>query len=149
MISKASNTFLNLSSLDFAVWVLVIDFRRIKKRAAKFGLNYGGAFSFKANGKTTALFTAHPERELTDTQISEIEDEFKVFLEEVSPSQKLSEREIEVLRSYAEGNTINEISEALGITASAAKERIASAKRKLKCRSTAHLIKTAVLDKLI
>jgi len=125
------------------------DTRRVLKNAAKHGLVYGAIFSQKTGHKKTALFVAKEKREFSDSEISQIDEEVTPFFEAVTPTKVLSDGEIEALNLYSKGSSIREVAAKIGVTESAIKERVASAKRKLNCRSTAQLIRLATELKIL
>jgi DNA-binding CsgD family transcriptional regulator len=125
------------------------DTRRVMKKAAKHGLGYGAIWCRKTGDKKTALFAAKQKREFTDSEIHLINAEITQFFEAITPNKTLSDGEIVALDLYSKGASFKEVAAEIGVSESAIKERIASAKRKLDCRSTAQLIRLATEQKLL
>lgn len=125
------------------------DTRRVMKKATKHGLNYGAIWCRKTGNKKTVLFAAKEKREFSDIEINLINEEITPFFEAITPTRTLSNGEIIALNLYSKGASFKEVAAEIGVTESAIKERIASAKRKLDCRSTAQLIRLATEQKLL
>lgn len=125
------------------------DTRRVLNKAAKHGLAYGAIWCRKTGNKRTAMFAAREKREFSDIEINTINEEITPFFEAITPTKSLSNGEIEALNLYSKGSSLKEVAAQIGVTESAIKERIASAKRKLNCRSTAQLIRLATEQKIL
>lgn len=121
----------------------------VLKKAKKYGLNFGVTFSRKTGQKRTALFVAKSLKELSDEEIHQISDMMAPFYEDVTPTQKLTSAEIEAVGYIVEGSTLDEIAQELGISASAIKTRLATARAKMKCKNNAQLIYKAMQENLL
>ncbi|WP_171182012.1 autoinducer binding domain-containing protein [Ruegeria sp. HKCCD8929] len=129
--------------------IKIPDIRGVWRRARAFDLNFGASFSHRSAGKRTVIYLAKPDREFSDKELIMVADEMERFVRHVAPGDLLTEREVDVLKLYTEGLSFREVGAELNITESAAKERIASAKRKLECKSTAHLIRKVIEEQLL
>ncbi|PPB81750.1 LuxR family transcriptional regulator [Albidovulum inexpectatum] len=128
------------------------DPRRVMMQAQKFGLRYGVAISLPSTGvegqRSFGSF-ARSDREFTDEEIHQLESRLRKLHELTAPPTNLTEAEIEVLRMMRSGQLIKEISAQLGVTDGAIKQRIKSAKAKLRAKTASQAVSTAVAHGLI
>ena len=115
----------------------------ILREAAEYGLVYGMIGSVGPLSSRTIMGATRDDREYTD---QEMEDIYKIVqrMHEVSePPTKLSKAQIEALRCIAEGDRHAAAAAKLGISESAFKARLSSAREKLMARTTAEAIQRA------
>jgi len=115
----------------------------ILKDAAKFGLVFGLTISHgPISSRTIASFARH-DRELTDVEIEQISITVRELHELTEPPENLSKAQKEALRCVAEGDRHAEAAAKLGITESAFKARLISARERLNARTTAEALQRA------
>ena len=111
--------------------------------AAKFGLKYGVAISTgPISSRTIAGFT-RGDREYADPEIEEILKAVRRLHEITEPPDSLTKAQIEALRCIAEGDRHAAAAAKLGITESAFKARLISARERLMARTTAEALQRA------
>lgn len=120
------------------------DVDRVLVRARGFGLKFGGIFSRKRGNKRSLLSVARADRELTDTEMEVIGARFDSWVDMVIGGPDLTKGELEVLRALKNGMGQHEISEAIGISESAVKQRCMKACAKLNARTRTQAVAIAV-----
>ncbi len=111
--------------------------------AAKFGLRYGLTVSCGLiNSRTIASF-ANETREFTDDEISQISALVRRLHDITQPPESLTKAQIEALRCIAAGDRHAAAAAKLGITESAFKARLMSARERLMARTTTEAIQRA------
>ncbi|WBU61466.1 autoinducer binding domain-containing protein [Paracoccus albus] len=111
--------------------------------AAKFGLKYGVAISAgPISSRTIAGFT-RDDREYTDVEIEEILVIIRLLHDITEPPDSLTKAQIEALRCIADGDRHAAAAAKLGITESAFKARLISARERLMARTTAEALQRA------
>lgn len=129
--------------------VPIPDLRRFMNSAKKHGLVYGAAFSRKTGANRSLLSVSRPDRELLPQEMMFLSGLATEFFESLEDGRGLSKGEIAVLQCLSEDKNVKEASEHLGISESAAKERLASARRKVGCKTNYQLVATALRKNLI
>ena len=115
----------------------------IMDQAAQFGLRFGATVSFGEITSRTIGSIAREDREFNDDEIDQAEkiiQRLHVFTE---PSESLTAAQIEALRCIAAGDRHAAAAAKLGISESALKARLSSARRRLMARTTAEAIQRA------
>lgn len=115
----------------------------ILERAAEHGLRYGVSVSCGKITSRTIAGVARGDREFTDAEmgaISRIVEELHYL---TRPPENLTRAEIEALRIVASGERYAQGAASLGISESALKARLSSARRKLFARTSAEAIQRA------
>ncbi|MBF9028821.1 LuxR family transcriptional regulator [Rhodobacterales bacterium HKCCE3408] len=115
----------------------------ILREAAEYGLVYGMIGSVGPLSSRTIVGATRDDREYTE---EEMEDIYKIVREmhDVSvPPMKLSKAQVEALRCIADGDRHAAAAAKLGISESAFKARLSSARDKLMARTTAEAIQRA------
>ncbi|MBF9035780.1 LuxR family transcriptional regulator [Rhodobacterales bacterium HKCCE2091] len=115
----------------------------ILSEAAEYGLAYGMIGSVGPLSSRTIVGATRDDREYRD---QEMEDIYKIVqkMHDVSvPPTKLSKAQIEALRCIADGDRHAAAAAKLGISESAFKARLSSARDKLMARTTAEAIQRA------
>ncbi|MBV0891281.1 autoinducer binding domain-containing protein [Paracoccus sp. Z118] len=115
----------------------------ILKDAADHGLAFGLVVSYgKINDRTICGF-AHATREFTDDEIEKISVTVRRLHEITQPPESLTKAQKEALRCIAEGDRHAAAAAKLGITESAFKARLISARERLMARTTAEALQRA------
>jgi LuxR family transcriptional regulator len=115
----------------------------IFKEAARFGLRYGVTISCGPIRSRTIASLARADREFTDAEIEEIEVLVKRLHDMTEPPQRLTKAQIEALKCIADGDRHAAAAAKLGISESALKARLTSARERLMARTTAEAIQRA------
>lgn len=115
----------------------------IFKEAARFGLRYGVTISCGPIRSRTIASLARADREFTDAEIGEIEVLVKRLHDMTEPPQRLTKAQIEALKCIADGDRHAAAAAKLGISESAFKARLTSARDRLMARTTAEAIQRA------
>lgn len=119
------------------------------KEAAKFGLNYGFTIACGPIKSRTIGSFARPDREFTDSEIA-LAHTIVLRLHDVTePPEELTRAQVEALRCIAGGDRHAAAAAKLGISESALKARITSARIRLMARTTAEAIQRAKDYRLI
>lgn len=121
----------------------------IFKEAAEYGLRYGATISCGPIRSRTIVSVAHADREFTDDEINEVEALAKRLHDMTEPPQKLTKAQVEALKLIADGHRHAAAAAQLGISESALKARLTSARQKLMARTTAEAIQRAKEYKLL
>ncbi|ARE39497.1 DNA-binding HTH domain-containing protein [Rhodovulum sp. P5] len=111
--------------------------------AARFGLKYGATISCGPITSRTIASVARADREFEDSEIEMIEALVRRLHDMTEPPQKLTKAQVEALRCIAEGDRHAAAACKLGISESALKARLASARDRLMARTTAEAIQRA------
>jgi LuxR family transcriptional regulator, quorum-sensing system regulator SdiA len=119
------------------------------KEAADYGLNFGVTVAFGPIKSRTIASFARADREFRDDEIDKIERAVKRLHDLSEPPEALTEAQIEALRCIAGGDRFAAAAEKLGISESALKARITSARDRLMARTTAEAIQRAKDNRLI
>lgn len=115
----------------------------VMEEAAKHDLNYGVVISLGKLSKRSLLGIARPDREFTDDEINQALEVFTRIHNIVIESKVLTENQLEALRLIAGGDMISAAANKLGISESALKARLKTARTRLNARSTAEAITRA------
>lgn len=119
------------------------------KEAAQYGLNHGVTVAFGPIKSRTIASFARDDREFRDDEIDRIERSVKRLHDLSEPPEALTEAQIEALRCIAGGDRMAAAAEKLGISESALKARISTARDRLMARTTAEAIQRAKDNRLI
>ncbi len=112
-------------------------------QAASFGLTYGLAVSFGPTSSRTIGGFARGDREFNDAEIAEIQDIVQDLHVKSTPPEQLTSAQRMALRLIAKGSRHTEAAALLGISESALKARLRSARERLFVRTTAEAIQRA------
>ncbi|MCK8464402.1 autoinducer binding domain-containing protein [Aliiroseovarius sp. S1339] len=115
----------------------------ILAQAAGFGLHYGVAVSHGDTSSRTIGGFARDDREFTDDEITEIHKLVIELHEKSTPPEHLTSAQRMALRLIAKGSRHAEAASLLGISESALKARLRSARDRLFVRTTAEAIQRA------
>ncbi len=112
-------------------------------QARRFGLNYGAVISCGPITSRSIVGLAHPMREFTDDEIAEAAKIVQRLHVAAEPPTELTPAQIEALRLLADGDRHAAAAAKLGISESAFKARLQSARVRLGARTTAQALKKA------
>ena len=115
----------------------------ILQDAADHGLKYGLAVAYGPIKSRTIADFAHDKREFTDDEIEMILDTVRRLHEITEPPESLTKAQQEALRCIAEGDRHAAAAAKLGITESAFKARLISARERLMAKTTAEALQRA------
>ena len=119
------------------------------KEAAGYGLNFGLTVACGPIKSRTIASFARNDREFRDEEIDKIERTVVRLHDLSEPPEALTEAQIEALRCIAGGDRFAAAAEKLGISESALKARITTARNRLMARTTAEAIQRAKDNRLI
>lgn len=119
------------------------------REAAGYGLNFGATVAFGPIKSRTIASFSRSDREFRDDEIAKFERAVKRLHQLSEPPEALTEAQIEALRCIAGGDRFAAAAEKLGISESALKARISSARDRLMARTTAEAIQRAKDSRLI
>ncbi|MDE9451096.1 autoinducer binding domain-containing protein [Aliiroseovarius sp. Z3] len=115
----------------------------ILSQAAGFGLKYGVAVSHGSTASRTIGGFARDDREFTDDEIEKIYELVVELHDRSTPPEQLTSAQRMALRLIAKGSRHAEAAALLGISESALKARLRSARERLFVRTTAEAIQRA------
>ena len=118
-------------------------------QAAEFGLKYGVAVSCGEVSSRSIGGVARGDREFTDAEVKRIEATVRSLHEASTPADRLTPAQRHALRTIAHGCRHAEAAALLGISESALKARLKSARERLFARTTAEAIQRAREYKLL
>jgi LuxR family transcriptional regulator, quorum-sensing system regulator SdiA len=125
------------------------DPHQVLTQAAEFGLRFGIAVSYGPTSSRSIGGFARSDREFADDEIEMISDLVRVLHRESTPPEKLSGAQLEALRLISKGFRYWEAAQQIGITESALKARLRTARERLLCRTNAEAIQRAIEYKLL
>jgi LuxR family transcriptional regulator len=117
--------------------------------AAQYGLNFGLTVACGPIKSRTIASFARSDREFRDEEIAKVERTVLRLHDLSEPPEALTEAQIEALRCIAGGDRFAAAAEKLGISESALKARITTARNRLMARTTAEAIQRAKDNRLI
>jgi LuxR family transcriptional regulator len=109
----------------------------------KFGLNHGVTVSAGPIASRSIISLARHDREFTDREIGEILEVAHHLHEMTEPPESLTPAQAEALQYIASGDRHEAAAAKLGISVSALKARLNSARQRLMARTTAEAIQRA------
>lgn len=115
----------------------------IMSEAASYGLKYGVHVAFGPISSRTIAGLAHGDREFTDAERDRAERIVARMHAMTEPPEKLTQAQVEALRLVAAGDRHAAAAAKLGISESALKARLTSARQRLMARTTAEAIQRA------
>ncbi len=115
----------------------------IMKEAAEYGLIYGASVSCGPISSRTIAGCGRSDREFTDTELKKIHEIVLRLHNMTEPPESLTPAQIEALRCIAAGDRHAAAAAKLGISESALKARLTSARHKLLARTTAEALQRA------
>ena len=121
----------------------------IMGQAAEFGLRYGVAVACGPLSSRTIGGFARGDREFTDAEILQIAETVQILHRDSTPPESLTAAQRHALRLVASGCRHAEAAALLGISESALKARLRSARERMFARTTAEAIQRAREYKLL
>lgn len=121
----------------------------IWRQAAEFGLKYGVAVSCGPVQSRSIVGCSRDDREYTDEEIAKIGKIVRTLHEIAEPQTELTQAQIQALRCIAGGDRHAAAAAKLGISESALKARLVSARERLLARTTSEAIQKAKEIKLL
>lgn len=121
----------------------------IWEAAASFGLNFGIAASVGPVASRSIISCARGDREFTDEELSEVFEIAKKLHMVSGPDMELTPAQIEALTRLANGDRHAQAAARLGISESALKARLVSARERLCARTTSEAVQKAKALRLI
>jgi len=112
-------------------------------QAADYGLKFGCAVSYGPTSSRSIGGFARSDREFTDEEIERIQDTVQLLHVASTPPSSLTPAQRHALRMVAAGHRYIEAAALLGISESALKARLKSARERLFARTTAEAIQRA------
>lgn len=112
-------------------------------QARRYGLNFGAVISCGSITSRSIVGIAHSEREFTDEEITEAVRVCQNLHLAAEPPTELTQAQVEALRLLADGDRHAAAAAKLGISESAFKARLQSARVRLGARTTAQALKKA------
>lgn len=119
------------------------------REAAQYGLNFGATVACGPITSRSIASFARSDREFRDDEIARIEAIVLRLHDMTQPPEELTRAQVEALRCIAGGDRFAAAAEKLGISESALKARITSARVRLMARTTAEAIQRAKDYRLI
>lgn len=115
----------------------------IFEEGRRFGLRYGVTISTGPIASRSIVSLSRTDREFTDDEIAEIFDIVQHLHEMTEPPESLTAAQVDALRCIAGGDRHEAAAAKLGISVSALKARLNSARQRLMARTTAEAIQRA------
>ncbi|MFM7334948.1 MAG: autoinducer binding domain-containing protein [Tabrizicola sp.] len=115
----------------------------VMKKAADHGLHYGAVSSYGPITSRSIVGIARSDREFEDSELDSLRELTVQLHIEAKPPSGLSAAQIEALQCVANGDRHSAAAKKLGITESAFKARLTSARIRLEARTTSEAIRKA------
>jgi len=115
----------------------------VMKKAAAHGLNYGAVSSYGPITSRSIVGIGRSDREFTDEELVNLRELTVRLHIEAKPPSELTKAQIEALQCLANGDRHAAAAEKLGISESAFKARLQSARVRLEARTTSEAIRKA------
>ncbi len=128
---------------------ILLDPFKLFDEAARFGLHYGATVACGPIKSRTIASFARADREFNDHELATLRSTVLRLHDMTEPPEQLTDAQIEALRCIAGGDRFAAAATKLGISESALKARITSARIRLMARTTAEAIQRAKDYRLI
>jgi LuxR family transcriptional regulator len=115
----------------------------VMKKAAAHGLNYGAVSSYGPITSRSIVGISRSDREFSDDELTFLRELTIRLHIEAKPPSDLTKAQIEALECVANGDRHSAAAERLGITESAFKARLTSARVRLEARTTSEAVRKA------
>lgn len=115
----------------------------VMKKAAAHGLAYGAVSSYGPITSRSIVGVSRSDREFTDDELGALRELTIQLHISAKPPSELTKAQIEALKCVADGDRHSAAAEKLGITESAFKARLTSARIRLEARTTSEAIRKA------
>ncbi|MDD8022204.1 MAG: autoinducer binding domain-containing protein [Paracoccaceae bacterium] len=113
------------------------------KQAAQFGMKYGASASCGPISSRSIVGIGRADREFTDEELAKLEEITLRLHEENTPPTELTQAQIEALQCISNGDRHTAAAAKLGISESALKARLKSARIRLEARTTSEAVRKA------
>lgn len=107
----------------------------VMKSAHGHGLKYGASFVRSHSLGKSMLSVSRPDREITPDEFNRLSDWWSTFVQKANQPLPVSDSEIEALTCIARDMTVKEAAEYAGISETAMKSRLKTARQKLNCKN--------------
>lgn len=115
----------------------------VMKKAANHGLNFGAVSSYGPITSRSIVGISRSDREFDDNELGQLRELTIQLHIEAKPPSELTKAQIEALQCLANGDRHTAAAEKLGISESAFKARLQSARVRLEARTTSEAIRKA------
>jgi LuxR family transcriptional regulator len=115
----------------------------VMKKAANHGLNFGAVSSYGPITSRSIVGISRSDREFDDDELGQLRELTIQLHIEAKPPSELTKAQIEALQCLANGDRHTAAAEKLGISESAFKARLQSARVRLEARTTSEAIRKA------
>lgn len=115
----------------------------VMKKAAAHGLSYGAVSSYGPITSRSIVGMARSDREFTDDELEQLREITVQLHIEAKPPSELTRAQIEALQCVSNGDRHGAAAAKLGISESAFKARLQSARIRLEARTTSEAIRKA------
>ena len=115
----------------------------VMKKAAQHGLSFGAVSSYGPITSRSIVGISRSDREFTESELDRLKELTVQLHIEAKPPSELTKAQIEALRCLADGDRHAAAALKLGITESAFKARLLSARVRLEARTTSEAIRKA------
>lgn len=115
----------------------------VMKKAAAHGLAYGAVSSYGPITSRSIVGISRADREFDDDELEALKEVTVQLHIEAKPPSELTKAQMEALQCVANGDRHSAAAEKLGITESAFKARLTSARIRLEARTTSEAIRKA------
>lgn len=113
------------------------------KQAGEFGLKYGASASCGPISSRSIIGVGRADREFTDAELAHLHDLAQRLHDENAPPTELTTAQIEALQCISNGDRHTAAAAKLGISESALKARLKSARIRLEARTTSEAVRKA------
>lgn len=115
----------------------------VLKKAASHGMRFGAVSSYGPITSRSIVGIARYDREFEDEELASLREVTAQLHIEAKPPSELTRAQIEALQCVADGDRHSEAAAKLGITESAFKARLQSARIRLEARTTSEAVRKA------
>ncbi|MEX1663397.1 autoinducer binding domain-containing protein [uncultured Thioclava sp.] len=112
-------------------------------KAASYGLKYGAVSSYGPITSRSIVGISHTDREFNDEELSELSEITARLHVAAEPPSELTKAQVEALQCVANGDRHTAAAAKLGISESALKARLKSARIRLEARTTSEALRKA------
>jgi LuxR family transcriptional regulator, quorum-sensing system regulator SdiA len=123
--------------------ILLPDPFGVMKKAASHGLNYGAVSSYGPITSRSIVGIGRSDRQFDDSELGQLRELTIQLHIEAKPPSELTKAQVEALQCVANGDRHTAAAEKLGISESAFKARLQSARVRLEARTTSEAIRKA------
>ncbi len=116
---------------------------RVMQQAAAYGLNYGAVSSYGPITSRSIVGISRSDREFSDEELAQLTEITAQLHIAAKPPSELTQAQIEALKCVADGDRHTAAAAKLGISESAFKARLKSARIRLEARTTSEAIRKA------